>query len=159
MSKILKSFGMAALLVALLAGTGMGQDNADATVTGCVVDSQMTITTDPDATVNMILIKNTAPTAADTIGLTVTSGPWKLQVEDLEGTLTKGYMYDTSDNPLDNAFQVNDMALTSTQTLYTGVAGCAEQVKDLTYKQTVSSDETAGTYSISIRYTLSSNPA
>ena len=48
MSKILKSFGMAALLVALLAGTGMAADNAAMTITGDV-QASVEVTVSPSS--------------------------------------------------------------------------------------------------------------
>jgi hypothetical protein len=85
MSKILKSFGMAALLVALLAGTGMAAetDSGSAAVSGTVDTISMELTTKPDATANLgTLWKGKTITYDDTVVITANAA-WKLSVKDV----------------------------------------------------------------------------
>ena len=177
MSKILKSFGLAALLVALLAGTGMAATTAGVDVTGEVEDMVLTISTEPAAVDMGTLIKGTTVTVdkSDGIGIT-TNVPWKLALNDDNvgtgtGKMRKGAMvgdpaewtYDDPTVALTNNLVVTldpdgtPVVLTTTDA--TGASTVSAQVlSDLEYSQVVAAGDTSGLYKIEMTYTLSYNP-
>lgn len=83
MSKILKSFGLAALLVALLAGTGMAEDpTANVAVTGEVEEAVLTIETSPTGgAIGTMKYWESPANDTDSIGV-ITNLPWKISVVD-----------------------------------------------------------------------------
>ncbi len=174
MSKILKSFGMAVLLAALLAGTGMAATTAGVEVTGEVEDMVLTISTTPSPVAFDPLIKGTTVTETQTNGIGLTTNvPWKLALTDDNtggnaGKMRKGsgdpWTYDSSPEvPLTNALVVTldpegtPVVLTTSDA--TGASTSSSQVlSDLKYEQIVASGDTIGLYKIEMTYTLSYNP-
>jgi len=156
MSKILKSFGLAALLVALLAGTGMADTTAGATVNGCLL------------TADYLELKSTSLTTPMDLGLLpgVDENGGKLEVlaEDAWAITVKdnaeiGKMKTGAATYLTDPLQVNDVSL-GTDTgveIATGSAttDCVYDEANIVYDQTLQAgDTTVGTYTIAITYTL-----
>jgi len=167
MSKILKSFGMAALLVALLAGTGMADDTAGVTVSGTVEDMTLTISTEPGAAAFGNIIKGTGDATInqdDGIGITTNVG-WKLALTDdnskafkMQGVTGES----TEGEELTNAYVVTldptgtPVVLTTTDATGTSTSG-SETTFDLRYLQSLDASDVAGPYTSDITYTLSYN--
>jgi hypothetical protein len=166
MSKILKSFGMAALLVALLAGTGMGQ--ADVMVTG-QVDTICSITapTDP-ATWMMSTIGLNEVDAGD---LTVSCNydcDVKVAEAEVGDNAANGFMEDTTDGSkvLTNELQIDATGASAGTAVTTpfDITGTAAKLWEsdgalsgatvpLNLDQTLAYGDVADTYDITLVFT------
>lgn len=165
MSKILKSFGMAALLVALLAGTGAAATSQEVGVSGCVMSSALSLGTPSPASVSMYLVKGTTPVAAGSVGVTSSSG-WTLTVKDKKTSGNVGYLENDDATPvaLKAPLSMREMDtpgtladLTEERTLKTGSAGCTEQTVTYQYSQPVhATDDAVDTYTGTVVFTLAS---
>ena len=165
MSKILKSFGMAALLVALLAGTGMADTTGSATVSGCVyaaADYTLDVTA-LTATVDMGTLTTSLfdPAIAGGSVKVQAKNAWKLTAVDNAGTPSSKMKHGAT--ALTNAFVVCGNALntvtpaTPTQ-IDSGDANTCEKTVTITYNQQLdAADTTPGAYSIGIGFTLGSS--
>jgi len=167
MSKILKSFGMAALLVALLAGTGMA-DVGPITVDGCVIPADHIALTegtvdDLDLGVLPTLV---AGTAGGSLGV-VAGNNYTVTVADGGAGVTAGKMAQAEGaNPLTNAFKVKSGLTTATlagaaspQGLATGARNtvCDPQAIEVIYIQDNVTGGVAGAYSIKVTFAASLN--
>lgn len=171
MSKILKSFGMAALLVALLAGTGMAVDSGQVTVGGCIRD-ELAITAGPTTPINFNLMSSAeASTVNKNEDITVEATvDWDLTWVDAEADAKTtaeevsgiGKMYKGTIGTatyLTNGLTVNSVG--AGESVGSGAANiddCDDEegtAVDLSYSQTIDASDTTGDYVINIKYVLS----
>jgi hypothetical protein len=156
MSKILKSFGMAALLVALLAGTGMA--DVPVNVDGCVIHAttfSLAAGTVVDKDLGILPTPDPAGIAGGSLEV-IAGDDYTVTVDDAgAGKMLKGV------TPLTNAFVVNAVTLDGTaKTLDTGNANvdCDPQEIAVVYHQTVDAGDEAGDYAIALTYAGSLDP-
>jgi hypothetical protein len=167
MSKILKSFGLAALLVALLAGTGMA--DSDTTAIDGTVTQSMELTV-PTAITGWTLNlgTNTDATKSVTVGSNAASGTTTLKVadkRDLSGATggaqnANGFMTNTGKtDALDNALKLTvadgagQVTLDGTDTLAFTLTNPGTATKTVTFSQLVEADDPLGAHDIVVTFT------
>lgn len=160
MSKFINALAVAVLGIAMLMGAAMAANTADAVVTACVVD-QLAVTQDPTDPVPLDLLPATV-TKLDDMSVKATVA-WSLTAEDAdaetktgnEGKMVSGTEY------LTNALKVNTKSLGANPVEVdsgSAIAACSDAATpvDLVYDQALSvANDDAGTYSITVLYTLS----
>jgi len=159
MSKILKSFGMAALLVALLAGTGMA--GSTTTATGDVVNSATVNVLDTDIGFGDFEIgDNTETTTGDSFINVATNYNVVLQAAEAGGDGKMSVFVDPDTFTLDAALKVGIEAFAATAisgtatTVSATITGGTDDDYDATFVQTVAATDTkADGYAATVTFT------
>jgi len=173
MNKILKSFGMAVLMAALLVGTGSAGDTT--TVTGDIIQTATINVLDTDIGFNDFLVLNGDGTAANDNSVTTTGDSFisvdtnyaiYLQAAETGATTNDGKMATTSEantllNPLKMAIELHTLTALGSGTLPTdpvtvsdGIAAETELDYDATFVQTIdTTDDVADGYTITVTFT------
>lgn len=162
MSKILKSFGLAALLVALLAGTGMADDTVATAVTGTLAAS-VTMTGPASVGFGTFTVDQANNKTTDA-GITLadlsvtTNGAVNVQVAETGGDANDGKMEKVGalTTTLDRKLTIKADAETPVE-----LTGTAQTIKALTetdtgitidFGQYVKSSDTIGNYQITVTF-------
>lgn len=165
MSKIWSSLGLAVLGIAILVGAAAAE--SDGTTVSAELSQAYSITTEDTASITPS-IGSAAESAEDTISVT-SNGAWKLQVNDNAGAgINEGHMIcSTPSDVATNVLYVSGdnkahyQALTGTAADVTGASGDATGSTAASvhafYKQTFTMDDSPGTYSITVAWTITSN--
>ena len=180
MSKILKSFGLAALLVALLAGTGMAA-TSNAIVTGDVTEADLSFDVAPAGGTFAALKCWDSPATDDDTTTITTNCPWQLAVIDQNAGTDSGYMreYDSgyvvpgealTEKLAVNVEGIGDNGglpvtitltdaddLSASDTLAVSTEASTAVDLDMEYSQEVDCGDVEATYRMDITYTLSVN--